>query len=90
MISARIRARWPNIWRLHWASTGALIGLSVPSIYGYSAMPYEMTSGAKDAGQDVGIFLGLFGPMGGGLLALIGWFTGLGISQRLRNGDEGS
>jgi len=89
IIIARVHARWPNVSSLHWAGAGALIGLSIPYIYGFSVIsPYEMTSGARDAGQGVSIFLAALAPIAGGALALIGWFSGLGASRLLCSVNE--
>jgi hypothetical protein len=75
-IDSQFRKHWPNIRELQWAAVAAFVCLCVPYVFGYYLLPYEMTSGAKDAGQGVGIFLGFVAPIGAGLLASIGWLLG--------------
>jgi hypothetical protein len=76
-VTARIRKRWPAVASIHWASAGGLIGLSLPYLFVYAAQPFELTSGAKDAGEGIGIFIFIFCISGVPLiLATIGWFIG--------------
>ena len=65
---------------IHWAGAFALVGLSVPYVCGFSYMPYEFASGARDAGQGIGIFLGIVATPVAGLLALVGWLVGSELS----------
>ena len=59
----------------------ALVVLGIVYGFGYVLMPYEMTSGAPDAGQGVGIYLGFAAPLLGGLGACIAW----GLAQVVSN-----
>jgi hypothetical protein len=83
-VERRLRARWPDVVNIYWSSAGALVGLSVPYILAYSLMlSASMMSGARQAGQGEGIVLGL-AQIGGGALALAGWFTALGARHLWR------
>ena len=64
-----------------WTSAGALLGLSTAYGLGYLEMPFELTSGAPDAGQGVGLYIPLVAPIFGGFLSLIGWLVGYGAEK---------
>jgi len=59
LIAARLARSGAKAINIHWSGAFALVGLSVPYVCGFSYMPYEFASGARDAGQGIGIFLGL-------------------------------
>lgn len=83
IVARHLRARWPDVVDIHWASIGGFIGLLVPYLLGYSALSYELMPGFK-GGAGASIMLPLAGPIIGGALAFIGWFIGLGAAQLSR------
>lgn len=85
VVAKRIRTVWSEVAKIHWASAGALIGLTVPYLFGYWSMRDEYASDAPD-GQGIGIYLGAFAPIFGCGLALVGWFVGAKLSRMQRGG----
>ena len=77
-ITKRIRLHWPNVSRVRWASVGALAGLSLPYVFGYFAIVADGMQGHGDDGSGESIYFAAVGWIGGGLLALIGWWMGIG------------
>jgi hypothetical protein len=84
VVAKQIRKSWPEIARVHGASAGALIGLTVPYLFGYWSLRTEFASGAPDAGQGSGILLGLLAPIVGCGIAVVGWFVGAKVNNPRR------
>jgi hypothetical protein len=81
VVAKRARRSWPEVAKVHWASAGALIGLTMPYLFCYWTVRTEFASGAPDAGQGSGILLGVLAPVVGCGLAVLGWFVGAKMSN---------
>jgi hypothetical protein len=86
----RARKRWPKIGLIKTAMCGSAIAMSIPNLPILLGTPGETLSGARDAGQGSGIWLGLelfplpvLGAIGWalGALAALGWRSWSGKSR---------
>ena len=58
------------------SAIGSLVGMTIPYALAYLYWPQEMSSGAHDAGQGIGILLVLCGLFLGPIAATYGWVMG--------------
>lgn len=58
------------------SATGSFVGMTIPYAFVYLYWPQEMSTGAHDAGQGIGILLVLCGWFIGPIAATYGWVMG--------------
>jgi hypothetical protein len=82
----QLRSCGQDTVQVSWSCFGALVGLIIP--YGLlccAAMPGELTSGATDAGQGIGLGL-IFGSPLFALMGVMGWCAGSWLAKRFGKG----
>jgi hypothetical protein len=80
IVSFKIRRRPEDLDSLRRPAMGALVGLTIPYLIGYSFWPFEMSSVALDTGQGIGLMLPMLGWLGGPVAAMFGWKRGRRLS----------